>query len=318
MELTDLYKNAVKAVPVVSRTVPFNVFSAVISGIAVEELECKIDSPSSTICFPGESTVTVSRNGHVERNVEMRALRIGDLVDVGGHQFEPIYSFGHFRPDASADYLIIKASSGASITISEHHLIYSNTMETFVKARSLQVGDELIDGAGKTIEVRSIKMIKSTGAFAPFTPSGKLVVNGILASTYAVPFNTDESMKFFGGVVQVSYQWMAHSFEFPHRLACHYTTLFCPVETYTVDGVSTWVSGPLQFFGQVFDWEDAILRDTMLGGAMAVFGLFACIDFVYRYAATLLVVAILAAVSSKHGSWHCVAVGTVKARKSTK
>lgn len=38
-------------------------------------------------------------------------------------------------------------------------------------------------------------------------------------------------------------KWISYSFEFPHHIACHYMYMaFCPNETYTGSGISTWVA----------------------------------------------------------------------------
>ena len=98
----------------------------------------------------------------------------------------------------------------------------------------------MINGQGENLLVQSIKSISSIGAIAPFTPSGKVVVDNILASSF-VAFGNDSHLSVGG--INFSYQWLAHSFEFPHRMACNYLTQ-CLQESYTEDGVSQWVDAP--------------------------------------------------------------------------
>jgi hypothetical protein len=46
------------------------------------------------------------------------------------------------------------------------------------------VGDYLLRDSGLDDRVESIHSFQERGLYAPFTPSGKLVVNDILASSY--------------------------------------------------------------------------------------------------------------------------------------
>jgi hypothetical protein len=221
--------------------------------------------------------VTVTQEGIV-KDIQLSALCIGDRVQVGINKFEKVYSCGHYKPEVFADFLLIKASSDTELTVSEDHLIFSSTRNAFVKATSLQSGEILVTGEGNRVTINSIKRIKAQGAYAPFTPSGQLVVNGIMASTYAIPLASDASLKLFDSAFQSSYQWLAHAFEFPHRLACHYTTTFCNKETYTDDGISTWVAAPLHWFEFIFGFENVMVRDTILELAVATFAFFAVIE----------------------------------------
>lgn len=70
----------------------------------------------------------------------------------------------------------------------------------------------------------------------PFTPSGKIVVNGIVASTF-----TDVNWPFVSG------QWVVHTFEAPHRWVASHFNWFGRVETHAANGMlSNWVAGAAQ------------------------------------------------------------------------
>merc|ERR1711862_6 len=126
---------------------------------------------------------------------------------------------------------------------------------TFVAASFLQVGDTLqldknSSSSSKTTitSIRSIPIPKD-GYMAPFTPSGQLVVNGIVASSLVDLLEGEPRMtKLFEKFLAKYYspQWIAHAFEFPHRLACHYYNNACTEETYDENGISNWVSKPLR------------------------------------------------------------------------
>mmetsp|Transcript_27131 Transcript_27131/g.30017 ORF Transcript_27131/g.30017 Transcript_27131/m.30017 type:complete len:190 (+) Transcript_27131:2-571(+) len=98
-----------------------------------------------------------------------------------------------------------------------------------------------------SIRITSITSIPipKGGYMAPFTPSGKIVVNGIMASSFVDLFD-DTTTKVLLPFKKLSPQWIAHAFEFPHRMICSGASLFCGTETYDENGISNWVSKPLQ------------------------------------------------------------------------
>ena len=85
---------------------------------------------------------------------------------------------------------------------------------SFVPAWHLKVGDALTDGpSGKTVAIVSIRSVRSKGAYAPFTPSGTIVVDGVLASSF-VSLTADDGLEIAGGI-ELSTQWMSRMFELP-------------------------------------------------------------------------------------------------------
>ncbi|KAI2508900.1 hypothetical protein MHU86_5510 [Fragilaria crotonensis] len=164
--------------------------------------------PLPSICFPSGSTVQIQ--GQVQPR-RLEDIRIGDIVHVGSNKYEPVYSFGHYGPN-----------SWSPASVKPGDLL---KWEMVVQSRSaVYRGHE------------------ERGLLAPFTPSGKIVVDGFVASTFIHVPGTPTTY--------LSPQWLAHSFEFPHRVACHYMGA-CPSETYNEHGVSTWVALPLEV-GQLF------------------------------------------------------------------
>jgi hypothetical protein len=112
------------------------------------------------------------------------------------------------------------------------------TNGAFQAAASVKPGDLLQMGRGGAIEVLNVSRgHEERGLLAPFTPSGQIVVDGFVASTFIHVPGTPTAF--------LSPQWLAHSFEFPHRVVCHYMGA-CPSETYNEHAVSTWVALPLK------------------------------------------------------------------------
>ena len=217
-------------------------------------------------CFSGESTVRVAGKGQVA----IRSVRIGDQVQVENGKFEPVYSFGHSDSSSYGTFLQLHLSNGKNVMLSHDHLIFTAANSRYpIPASEITIGTELVDAHRlNTVFVKSITpSVKAKGIFAPFTPSGTVVVDGILASSFVAMGASSSSPPYivsFGGLLGLSHQWLAHSFEFPHRVACYYYKYnsnndalsnqsnkiynrfnYCPAETYT-HGVATQFITPLK------------------------------------------------------------------------
>ena len=235
----------------------------------------------------------------------MRNLQIGDVIAVENGAFEPVYSFGQFEPDGQADFLEIKTDR-STLQVSRQHLIFvvNRSGPTAVPSSSVQAGDHLVFGGDSIAVVESIKAVFVTdGLFAPFTPSGKLVVNGgILVSSY-IAFGGSALM--IGGV-EFSYQWLAHSFEFPHRVACYYLGR-CPVESYNDSGLSSWVAVPLELGLWLLDLEPCTTKNVILLTFLAVASVFSLVEFLLLHAVLFLAGVVL-------GVWKLKDSGTKSAQ----
>ena len=114
-----------------------------------------------------------------------------------------------------------------------------------VPASSVQVGDRISSITGESATssfVTKIVNIQRQGVFASFTETGKFVVNGILSSNY-ITLQADSAFLVVAGIdTPLSMYWLAHSFQVVHRSACQINWSWCKEETYTADGLSSWVS----------------------------------------------------------------------------
>jgi hypothetical protein len=183
------------------------------------------------------------------------------------NEYEPIYSFGHYSPDSQATFLEI-ATSKSTLQISTDHMVFVDKQRA-IPASMIQVGDQVVDETGSAVPVISIKYIVAEGIFAPFTPSGTIIVDNILASSY-VAFEDSAFLKIGG--IRVSYHWAAHSFQFPHRMWCHYLKA-CSREAYAANGISFWVETPHTLADRLLG-QRPLLRNGLLVGCMIALGLF--------------------------------------------
>jgi hypothetical protein len=155
-------------------------------------------------------------------------LEIGDVVltvDADGNlQFSPVILFLDRDPTARRQFYVIETESGAALTVTPSHLIFADVrvsdgndvdtsdVENFeaVFASRVREGDYILvqqNGAMKPSRIVSIETKIYSGVFAPLTSSGNVVVDGALASCYAVLEN----------------QFVSHAAFAPFRCQCHKT-----------------------------------------------------------------------------------------------
>lgn len=160
-------------------------------------------------CFPSRAHVQVWKKGPVE----MQNLQLGDLVlvpaptaQVAQHNnqsvssqefYEPIYAFGHINRTKRTQFLRIHTASGTVLEITPAHLVPVHGRPHPVAGETIQLGDQLLSWGQEDLvdtTVNKIETVWREGVFAPLTPSGWLVVNGVSASCY-ICLNTPSSNK---------------------------------------------------------------------------------------------------------------------------
>ena len=179
-------------------------------------------------CFSGGSLVEDEERG----SIAMHELQVGDRVYVGNDSFERVVAFGHKSDTIVGQYLKI-FFDGGSLEISPDHMVFVSG-HGFKPASEVIRGDHLTNpGDEKLLVVNRIEHVEKTGAYAPFTESGSIVVNGVVASNYvSFPVNI------FGYEFE-SGHWIAHISQAPYRLVL--LLGWCTEEVYSADGVSDWV-----------------------------------------------------------------------------
>uniref|UniRef100_A0A0G4I1W3 Hedgehog protein Hint domain-containing protein n=1 Tax=Chromera velia CCMP2878 TaxID=1169474 RepID=A0A0G4I1W3_9ALVE len=161
--------------------------------LRVNEGQCYDPNP---LCFPSNSVVTSRTRG----KILMADLEEGEEVrDHGG--WTPVVFFGHRDEGENGPlaYLEISMDTGKALRISPNHLVFrvarhqekegvSGSLEA-VMASEISVGDVLQvedeEAKMKAAEVIDIDLQQGDGAFQPITASGRIIVDGVLASSYA-------------------------------------------------------------------------------------------------------------------------------------
>jgi len=209
--------------------------------------------PSSFFpCFSSETLVETQHRGPLR----MDQLKIGDtvLVDERG-RYETIYSFGHFDKDSTitAAFLQISTSKASGLEITPNHFLFMNGNKA-VPASTITVGDEVMMASGETDTVISITQITRRGIFAPFTPSGTIVTNGIKSSSFATVQEDSRYVSLNGITTPITYHQLGLVYESPHRLFCHFWLHHCATyETYNEEAMSQWVAMPSKGFQWLLD-----------------------------------------------------------------
>jgi len=198
------------------------------------------------VCFSGNNIVEVQDRGRIS----MDALGIGDLVLTSNEVFAEVYSFEHYHQKADTEFLQIQASSmyqNQALEITENHLLYvrnGNRNTQIVPAGMVKVGDFLITESGEATPITSIQKVQRRGAYAPLTMTGKIVVNGVLASNYV------SRAWLQGHVSGQTLHWLQHGAALPYCFFC--SLAGCENENYDeLTGFSPWV----MFWYNLEQWQ---------------------------------------------------------------
>lgn len=253
-----------------------------------ESLPCsqvKKCSNTPLLCFPGEATVEVQGRGVVK----MTDLALGEMVKVNdAGKFEPVYAFGHHSENAMGMYVSISllGKHPEPLVISPDHMVAvrlldaSRTHIQMIPASLVMVGDEIVLGAGGFGVVGIISKANRRGAYAPFTKSGTIVVNGMVASNYVTLQRDSSELILTGGVrTGLSMHWLAHVSCAPYRLACEFVfASYCKGNsTYNRDGLSHWVALPLRLSVWVLEQSTVVVMLTAVP-VFIILGAFAVLE----------------------------------------
>lgn len=148
-------------------------------------------------CFPLSATVMTPKG-----KKSMGELETGDEVltvdpSTGNKSFSTVYMWGHRDAKTVASFYEVTTASGAKIILTEGHYMYvseqgcekaSLASATTLSPELVKVGQAvwtLTPDGMKCSEITDIKVAEHKGLFNPFTLSGTILVDGVLASSYS-------------------------------------------------------------------------------------------------------------------------------------
>lgn len=163
----------------------------VMNNVTCAKWSYDIQMEQKSSCFGGD-TLVHSRHGLVQMKdlqpgMEVLAYKSGKFV------YDMVYMFLHAdsRPLARTMYQICTHSD--CITISHDHILFVGehldpTLVSDVKVgQVLYTLDKTLNQSGVLRTIQTIQKISSTnGIYAPATHSGTIIVNGMVASVYAI------------------------------------------------------------------------------------------------------------------------------------
>lgn len=180
-------------------------------------------SPPSS-CFPADAVVQVSdgqgSGAFKTYSKEMKELRIGDRVLAsrpdGSLFYDEIYMFGHKEPSQRAAFVRLETDSGHVLAVTpDHHVfVVRNSTSMEIPAGKALIADQLYVAPQNrkaqhdhlSLEsIVSITMSKEKGLYNPYTLSGTIVVNRILASVHSSSA-LDQFFDAFGIPLPLGYQ----------------------------------------------------------------------------------------------------------------
>ena len=192
-----------------------------------ETFTCPADVGGSIgFCFSANTMVDVQNRGRIR----MDRLQVGDRVKVNQDgDYETVYAFGHRDASASTRFLALYwQDQPEALEITKEHMLLvqksNSTKPSMIPAQLVKVGDHVVSASGEMLRIHRIRYVyRQNGAFVPFTKSGTIVVNGVVASNYISM--QGETLRMNDGVeIPVSMQWIGHTFVTPYRIYCTWTS----------------------------------------------------------------------------------------------
>ena len=245
-------------------------------------------------CFSESATVETRDRG----TVAMKDLEVGDYVFVGEDarpKYERVYSFGHFHQDLVDNFLKIYTDASPKplpLEVTGNHMVFakqSNGKYEAVRADEVKIGDILkfaLPGSkASEAKVTKIGEVSKKGMYMPLTPSGSLVVNGLLASSYVsireeAPSVVDSLWLFGMTEHNLLHWWLA-----PHRLMClGINSKLCGNKkaggNRNEEGIVNW----LVFGKGLAEWANglvSLIRVILLGVAILMLGVIVLLENVF-------------------------------------
>ncbi|CAB9529809.1 Protein hedgehog [Seminavis robusta] len=235
-------------------------------------------------CFSESAMVQVQDRG----DVAMQDLSVGDRILVGNGKYEPVYGFGHRHETTENKFLRIytKQNGKTPLEMTGDHLVFieKDGQQRSVRADSLEKGDSLARSGDQEDTVTKISSIKKKGVYMPLTPSGKLVVNGIVASAYVSILEEEApkitALKTYFGLH--SDETIIHWWLSPYRMICMgISSSFCTDNAHNEEGIMNWllVGRQLALLGE----KQIVMVQVMVFAVplFTVFSIFNLVEFLF-------------------------------------
>lgn len=138
------------------------------------------EASDDSACFPAHANVR-TRDGST---VEMRNLRVGDVVAVGPGKFSEVFAFSHADDSRIFNFVRLLCGNNTSLVLPAGHYVPVGVNGKIRTASDIRVGDHVTLGSGTLAVVSEIDVVSQKGLYNPQTMDGHIVVNGVVVSTF--------------------------------------------------------------------------------------------------------------------------------------
>ena len=240
-------------------------------------------------CFSERATVQVQ--GY-EDPVSIRDVQVGDHVLTAGNRYSPVYAFGHRNLQKETTFVQLETGE-QTLELTGDHLVFLNGRKNPVRADSIRK-DDVLRGKHAGLKVFNIKSVDREGVYAPFTPDGTVLVDGILASSYvSMDPKSKDNVELRNGMGIISQQTFVHISMSPFRLICQgmpasLSEAVCQVND-DDDGLSLYTSVAVTLMGGFYRCQSVFIQSLFLICVVAVTGPCFLLEFVFgaKYAPTV-------------------------------
>lgn len=151
--------------------------------------------------------------------------------------YEQVYGWAHINRSKRTDFIKISTKS-ASVEVTPKHFLFLKNAKVPITASKVKIGFALDSGI-----VERIKFVTRGGLYAPLTPSGKLIVDGVTASSYVALDGEESYLRIGSWKSPLLYHDLEHMFMAPYRLVC----LNLPSPFSSVRGDPKWAAETSQY-----------------------------------------------------------------------
>ena len=195
----------------------------------------------TTGCFPSDVTVSVLDKGYIR----IDELTLNDYVQTSTG-YSQVYAFAQALPYEKIRCAKLETSDGVTLELSLNHIVLVDGKHAKM-AKDVVVGDAVAVYLGQSgttpilSNVTAISRTMKTGAFAPLTKDGTIIVDKVLTSVHSIEGPAAE-IKLFGITLIDMHRFKQMLFS-PLRILCALSfDDFCSTEHYDEDGTHNWDS----------------------------------------------------------------------------
>jgi len=136
-------------------------------------------------CFPGDASVSLQGGA----TTTMSELQVGDRVLTGDGSYRDVYFFAHQEPHVKTRFVAVTLQSKETLEATvDHYVPVSRACDGVTEnmyASEVQQGMCLFSSRHGLQRVTKVAAVAKYGIFNPFTLSGDIVVNGVVASSHS-------------------------------------------------------------------------------------------------------------------------------------